>query len=101
MQVGKTLKFRISWSAGSTTTFGTGFYLFSLPFLLDWNDWDAIGSGMCFDTSATAPYGFAALYDDSGFARLVGSDGTKVGATSPFTFNNGDRIVITGFGELP
>ncbi len=101
IQIGKTIHWRISFSFGSTSTAGTGFYRFTLPDSLDWNEHDAIGSGTVLDASTTTVYGFTAVYDGSGRVRGYFSDGTKVGATTPLaTLNTGDRITISGHGEL-
>lgn len=101
LQYGKTFWFRISLYFGSTTTFGTGFYLLSMPFELDWNEFDAVGQGTVVDDSASNIYGFTAAYALNDKIRLYGNAGEKVGATSPVTLNNPDRIIVTGCGEMP
>lgn len=105
IRIGKTLKWRIAIHMGSTTTFGVGSYRFELPFELDWAQHDAIGSAAILNNSAGTVYGFTVVYDGltSGvpYAACYGSDSSPCSANSPIVFDNGDRIALSGIGELP
>lgn len=100
LQIGKTIKWYISVYFGSTTNYGTGFYRFGMPDDLDWNEFDPVGQGIVVDTSTGDVYGYTAAYALNDKVRLYGNAGEKVGATSPITLATGDRIIITGMGEL-
>lgn len=100
LQIGKTVLWRASFYFGSTTNYGTGFYRFGIPDDLDWNEFDACGQGTVVDTSTGDIYGYTAAYALNDKVRLYGNAGEKVGATSPITLATGDRIIITGMGEL-
>jgi hypothetical protein len=89
---------------GSTTTFGTGTYNLTLPVtaavqrytlgvdLLDTGVQHYAGQGIVDGNVDTAKFS----------EILAGSNATgptSWAATTPFTFGNGDRIIITGFYE--
>lgn len=100
LQIGKTILWRASFYFDSTTTYGTGFWRFGIPDELDWNEHDAVGQGTVYDASTDTVYGYTAAYALNDKVRLYGNAGEKVGATSPMTFATGDRVIITGMGEL-
>jgi hypothetical protein len=94
----KLVHFVIRFAAGSTTTFGTGSFQFSTPTSI----------------SAVNNFGFPAVLLDQGTAFytraqgigyttslvdkfiIIDSAGNAITATSPFTWANGDEIVIQG-----
>lgn len=91
--------FRVS--PGSTTTFGSGTWLFSLPFPcktgLTWN-----GSALCQDNSAAIDYtGTSHINMEAGSSitsaviRIHGASANAVSSTVPFTWANLDQLVAT------
>jgi hypothetical protein len=93
--------FSIQFIAGSTTTFGTGAYSFSLP-----AGWTGVNrrqpvSLMVFDSSASQRWGGSAIVNNS---TTVGNGAfdteDNMGQTVPFTFANSDQILIAGMVEL-
>lgn len=97
--VAKTCTATILLTAGSTTTFGTGGYSFSLPFAAAAGEY--IGSAFVGDSSAGASgYSVGIAYVAAGASTAlayVGGAGTssQVGQGTPQTFATGDRIWIT------
>lgn len=101
-RVGDTMNVQINWNPGSTTTFGTGVYYFTIP------------SGYTIDTAkigtstARASLGNAELYDLSGniyqanvtyfsttqVALWPESSGNQVGNATPVTWVNNDNIYM-------
>lgn len=104
--IGTTVHFGIMLTAGSTTTFGSGTYSFSLPPGVVTGTMDVIGNVFIGDASVGA-----AGYTASALAYIPGGSSTftmYVGAadassavtnTNPQTFANGDRIWVTGTCE--
>ncbi|HVK45080.1 MAG TPA: hypothetical protein VM429_09280 [Micropruina sp.] len=99
--VGKMCDFIIKLTAGTTTTYGTGNWAFSLPFTVSsTGDW--IGRAFAGDNSVGAA-GYS-----QGTAFLAGAATTVVPyfgntgataaatATAPQTWANADRLIITG-----
>jgi hypothetical protein len=89
---------------GSTTTFGTGTYNLTLPVtaavqrytlgvdLLDTGTQHYVGQAVVDGNASTTV--FAEI-----FAGSNATGPTGWAQTAPFTFGNGDRIIITGFYE--
>jgi hypothetical protein len=100
-KVGKMVDFAIQLTAGSTTTFGSGQWSFSLPFTVASN-LDMIGNVMVGDASGdTSDYSSGAAYIPDGGTTLQAYAGGKgdmalITATFPQTWANGDRLWITG-----
>lgn len=94
--VGKTVDFRILLIMGSTTTYGTGVYNFTLPSAPNLSTWEAVGSGVFTDTSAGDHYGLVAYY--SGGSNVSASNGSagRLSSTLPFTWANTDILSIIG-----
>jgi hypothetical protein len=100
---GKTVDFIVQITMGSTTTYGTGQWLISLPSL-----GAAFGltpgpvfSAMAIDTSATAKYMLGCELDTTARFKLFVSGGsTLVGAAVPFTWASTDILRISGTYEL-
>lgn len=102
LQVGKFIIVRVRMLAGTTTTFGTGTYTFSLPVTAASGQGMAVGSSYLRDASATSN-GHApgsALVDavsSTSTTLLMTSStgsglGSIVGATAPFTWANTDNM---------
>jgi len=90
---GKLIIGRFRIQAGSTTTYGSGAYLISLPVSANSGLSEAAaGTADCYD-SGTAHY-LRFMYIDSSLARfaLVGTANDFVTPTVPYTMGNGDII---------
>lgn len=101
LQLGKTVLFTIKWTAGSTTTYGTGQYRFNLPFTV--GSADHIATGFIGDSSVgAAGYTAAVIGLIAAGTITVAPYAGNVGAaqavsnTTPQTFANGDRIWLSG-----
>jgi len=98
--VNQTVTAQINIVTGSTTTYGSGTYFFSLPVTAatTLGSFPAIGGGWLYDTSANSSTTCVANVNMSGtnvFAlRYTGTSGA-VAATAPFTFASGDFISAT------
>lgn len=101
-QIGKTLYVRISFVAGSTTTFGTGDFRFALPgSLTSVASVEQALAAKGYDSSATTNLVLAGFTPASGsYVALVSNGGTVVGSAQPITWANGDTIRITGVIEV-
>lgn len=81
--------------AGSTTTFGSSFWSFSLPFNAAANSiLFTSGVGNIYDVSALTRRNVSAMIDTATTIILNSSSGT-VGPTTPFTWANGDELRVT------
>lgn len=100
-QVQKTVFFRLKLTTGSTSTYGTGNYTFTLPvspisgsrFAFD---------GLLFDSSASALYGFTAQANGSTTINVYNQTASPLSAftaTAPVTLATGDTVDINGFYE--
>jgi len=93
-QVGKTISFTLKFFTGTTTTYGTGTYIFSLPVGASTSAGDAfavealIGGVTYTGTAARAAGTAVGLYVYFGSAVMT--------PTTPGTLANGDHIYISG-----
>jgi hypothetical protein len=99
-QFGKMVTVLIQMVAGSTTTFGTGNYLWSVP--VSGTTAGSItayyGSGLTTDSSTNSIWRVAGVVGISttAIAYFTGTAGAyQVGAAAPFTWANGDSISMT------
>ncbi|HET9234785.1 MAG TPA: hypothetical protein VFP10_11650, partial [Candidatus Eisenbacteria bacterium] len=101
--IGKTVFFSVRLLMGSTTTFGTGTYTFTLPPLpaISTTGYVRIGSAYLRDSSASSTGHFEGitLIDPSlsTTAFFVISEPSVISATVPFTWANGDSVNASGF----
>ena len=101
-QAGALVHVTIVFTPGSTTTFGTAFYRFTLPVTPALN---GLIPGFADDVSATRRYRLvaritaASATDDN--MRIACDDGVSGGAgpTAPFTWANGDTLILSGAYE--
>jgi len=97
--------FAISIVMGSTTTFGSGSYSFSLPLASAGGTVVAVASARFEDSSATTAYAGAGNIGNSvstmTFFVTNGATSGTVSNTNPFTWANGDNIRISGTYEIP
>lgn len=100
-QAGKLVFVRISLLMGSTTTFGTGLYFLSLPVAPQLN---GLLGAYAIDASASARYAGQAWLR----ATTTGGDNMRISLTSgpggatetvPFTWANGDQLILAGSYE--
>ena len=100
--VNKTVTAQILLKAGSTTTFGSGAYFFSLPVTAAATlvGYPALGAGWGEDASAGAATTFTANVHNSGttvfgLRYTAGSGSGSVTATAPYTWASSDFITAT------
>lgn len=101
-QMGKLIHFRVILTAGSTTTFGTGTWLFTLPISPNLVGNIAIGGGaISFDSSAVVRYpGLIVTGSTTGQCYVIDSGShTNNFATVPFTWASGDVLSFAGTYE--
>jgi hypothetical protein len=96
-QLGKTVFYKISVVAGSTTTFGTGTYFFSLPVTAAASAF-TFGFARAIDTGVLQYPGFAVLQSTTLLLPITGA-GATWSNTVPFTFANTDQMVFDGTYE--
>lgn len=94
----KTIEVNISFTAGSTTTFGTGSYRFSFGVGMS-TTVSPVATCRLLD-SGTAYYTCIGTLASSTSIALQRDTSGDVGATSPMTWANGDGALITLIGAL-
>lgn len=102
-QVGRTVDFRIEITAGSSTTFGSGAHLFTVPIPFEdgWGIHTPVGQGVFFDASAanggTAYTRVVCRYDTT-TQRVVlrDSGGVPVNGSNPVAGAINDKFILTG-----
>lgn len=102
MLAGKLCHYRLLITMGSTTTYGSGYYTFTLPTTsaTGYSAFGApLGTGFCLDTSAGTLNYFQARKDNNTRVILTTATGTNVTNASPYTWATGDQIEITGTFE--
>jgi hypothetical protein len=101
-QQGKVIHYEVLMTAGTTTTFGTGTWTFTLP-VTGRTPTTFRPMGMCrmVDVSATAVYhGFVTSNDGlTVAANTSASPGASVSATVPFTWATTDYMYLAGAYE--
>lgn len=102
---GKTVHFNIKVTFGSTSTFGTSNWYFSLPFTAQsyYSFGDPIGHGFCDDVAIAGYEGVMIITNTTKVEiRLQGAatnSTSTVLSTFPFTFGNGDIVNLSGTYE--
>lgn len=103
LSAGKLTLFKITVSMGSTTTYGTGSYSFSLPVTAALSGLGAnfpVGQAHLRDSSPAANYFRQAVLAVTGTTVvLYDQAGTAAATTVPFTWANGDSLAIMGCFE--
>jgi hypothetical protein len=98
-QIGKTVNFRILLTAGSTTTFGTSFYYFTVPVTAAsgaTGNFTPIGNAMASDASASLYYEATTILANTTQVFVRYQTSGLFGQTTPVTFANTDIIAING-----
>jgi hypothetical protein len=94
---GKTTDFRIVLTIGSTTTVGSGTYLFTLPVTPVTSARIPVAQVIAFDTSAAATKNGGAYWVSGSSAIAAKMDGdTQLNNASPFAWAAGDTICAVG-----
>lgn len=95
MRHGKTVTATINIAAGSTTTYGSGYWIFTLPFTAD-TTVSPIGSAQILDSSTGTIYTGNVIHV-SGTTMVVYSHNTTapVGAAVPMTWAVSDTLRLT------
>lgn len=96
LNAGKLVHGRIFLTMGSTTTYGTGNYTFTIPFSSTVGaQWFPMGGCVCRDASAAATYYFGSF--TAGITSITGgSDSSaRLGQLVPFTWANTDTLGIS------
>ena len=107
LRIGKTLDWQVVITMGSTTTFGSGFWLLTLPFTAlaaNTGDWQ----GRALDVSTSTTQGVSLTADLTSTTQLAPrcapatplSIDRIVNSTQPFTWATGDILSMTGRIEL-
>lgn len=105
LQVGKTLHVRYWMKAGSTTTFGTGTWYFTVPNSLTVStSYTQILTAYLLDAAtlhytATARIGSTTGFN-SKFDIVISGTANAVAPTQPFTWTTSDELVIEGTIEV-
>jgi hypothetical protein len=102
LQVGKTVRFRLILTMGSTTTYGSGAWGLTLPIAP--SDSQAVACVYVDASASTRCAGTAWLTNGSGIFRMLPpTDAASAGiaATTPFTWATSDQVIISGTYETP
>jgi hypothetical protein len=101
-RVGKTVHFRILLTMGSTTTYGSGGFGFSLPVASIAQPspiGGAIGNAALYDLSAPTRNFRHVYWAGTNVVRIADDSGALAANTVPWTWANGDQIAIHGTYE--
>lgn len=106
IQLGKLVVFRIFWQAGSTTTFGTGYWTWTLPVTRSTagNSGTPVVNGHFNDNSLNKYSAVFSIFQTGANDFTLGAAGeagnaNALGATSPVTMANLDFIIMVGTYE--
>lgn len=98
-QFGKLVFYQLSIGMGSSTTYGTGLYRFSVPVTAAASA-DMAGGGRLFDAGTGNRLVVARLVSTTTLALYYDEINLNgVGPTDPFTFASGDAIEVSGWYE--
>lgn len=93
IQIGKLTFARWVVTMGSTTTYGTGAFIFALPFAVNQPAQTCLaGSGMLYDTSAQLQYMFQPYVNSDQASVIFTASGNRLTSSSPITLAAGDII---------
>jgi hypothetical protein len=102
-RINKMVFVEILFTAGSTTTYGTGIYRFSVPFTARAGLFGFMSNGIArvYDSSvATAYFGQSGFYlSDYGSVVVYLAPTGQVTNTTPFLFANSDEIILSFWYE--
>lgn len=96
-QFGKTVRFRIFITLGSTSTVGTGSYRFSLPVTAKMGARHPLGPVVIYDSSTTTEDDdYRAVLNSTTTLKMVKGNSTAVSQTNPWTWATSDEFHIQG-----
>lgn len=101
LAAGKLILFRIVLVIGSTTTFGSGIWGFTLPYTATVSGGRIRVDGGAYDSSGTADYPITSIVSGAalslrGYPTALGGPLVRVSPTAPFTWATGDILTMTG-----
>ena len=99
VRVGDLVYFNIKLVMGSTTTFGSGVYTFSLPIAMTASFNGITGYSMILDAGVAWYRGWIPETQYNAYTdkfNVIKNDGTMLSNTAPITFGNGDAIYVWG-----
>lgn len=99
IKVGRLVQFWINLTMGSTTTFGTSVYTFTLPVTAAAANANGVGTARLIDSSAGTGYGRFVAFNSTTTVLLNAEGGAFVTNTVPATWANGDSFAISGTYE--
>lgn len=100
IKIGRLVIFKILMVAGSTSTYGTGIYTWTMPDTADTAFSNMWTGGCVIRDASPATFYFRHLVITGGTTFQAYSEaGTAVGPTSPMTWTTSDRIQIQGVYE--
>ena len=100
VQLGKTVMGNIYLAPGSTTTFGSGNWAFSLPKTSASSSVNYMGSWIARDIGTNNFSGQILLYNTIDFFARNGAANYNLSSTVPFTWANGDYLSISFTYEI-
>lgn len=93
---GKMCTVQISMFTGSTTTYGSGTWSFSLPFTPSSDAFESVGSALALNSGVNFQTGVCiGTGSATAQAYLGGTTSNAVGTTVPWTWKNGDYLKLT------
>lgn len=92
---GATVHIRLRLRSGSTTTYGTGLWSFTLPNGLD-PITPQVLHGFCGNDTGTDRHTVAAYLTTGGIDRISSAGGQGLTNTSPFTWASGYQLILGG-----
>jgi hypothetical protein len=98
-RIGNFVYFAINLVAGSTTTFGSGIYTFTLPFAMSDSTNGINGYGAALDAGVAWYRGYTPNTMENGFTDkfvMINDSGTPIQNSVPFTFGTNDSIKAVG-----
>lgn len=93
--LGSTVHFYISLTMGSTTTYGTGYWTFTLPYAAVSGPVQLVPAQMQ-ETGVGQHVGIARIASGASAVPIYTTGGLAIGATVPFTFGDTDNLSLAG-----
>lgn len=95
LRIGRFVKVNIQLTAGSSTTFGSGDWTFSVPFTSASYGFKYTGSAYLLDSGTTNSIGISLLDSDSDVLSIyINSNASALDASVPWTWASGDELSV-------
>lgn len=95
IKIGRLVHLNIHLTAGSSTTFGSGAWSFSVPFTSSPHGMTYTGSVYMIDSGTTNSIGVAVLNNDSDTLSIyLNSNANAVKSDNPWTWASGDELAV-------